>query len=65
MTRAGSTWRCVLIEIVDSDHALKPCHAIDHLLEAVLAKPLAFVLLELLGDGVKLVGRDECAQPGE
>src|SRR5262249_15345428 len=62
---AVSTRRCELIEIVDADHALEPCYAVDHLLEAVLAKTLALVLLELLGDGVKLVGRDKCAQPGE
>ena len=31
---------------------VEPCHAIDHLLEAVLAEPFAFVMLELLGDGV-------------
>ena len=42
--------RCELVEIVDADHALEPCHAVDHLLEAVLAEPFAFVMLELLGD---------------
>src|SRR5262249_43938296 len=44
-----------LIEIVDAHHAFEPCYAVDQLLEAVLAEPFPFVMLELLGDGVELV----------
>ena len=40
---------------IHSDDALEPCHAVDHLLEAVLAEPLAFIMLELLCDRIKFV----------